>query len=45
MQIFLDNLIELAPPPPPINRNDLDNDGGNVGGGGKLSKYFEEMRN
>lgn len=27
------NLIELAPPPP-INRNDLDNDGGNVGGGG-----------
>ena len=33
-----DNLIELAPPPPPINKNDLDNDGGNVGGGGKI--YF-----
>ena len=32
----LDNLIELAPPPPPINKNDLDNDGGNVGGGGEL---------
>ena len=30
-----DNLIELAPPPPPINKNDLDNDGGNVGGGGR----------
>jgi len=29
-----DNLIELAPPPPAITRNDLDNDGGNVGGGG-----------
>merc|ERR1719239_1311659 len=29
-----DNLIELAPPPPPINKNDLDNVGGNMGGGG-----------